>query len=101
MEFFVSWETSIRRGRRKILCISTPAADDVSGPLAAPLGPDVTSQSVMDFFAKAKVNTGHFKAGDQPTSGGTITNESNPILARLMSHLTAHTVEHIENNIDL
>lgn len=76
--------------------LSTPAADDVSGPLAAPLGPDVTSQSVMDFFAKAKVNTGHFKAGDQPTSGGTITNESNPILARLMSHLTAHTVEHIE-----
>lgn len=30
--------------------------DNVVGPLAAPLGPDVTSQSVMDFFAKAKVS---------------------------------------------
>lgn len=30
--------------------------DNVSGPLTAPLGPDVTSQSVMDFFAKAKVS---------------------------------------------
>ncbi|XP_076679336.1 decapping mRNA 1 [Andrena cerasifolii] len=70
--------------------------DHVSGPLTAPLGPDVTSQSVMDFFAKAKVNTGHFKAGDQPTPGGTVANESKPLLARLMSHPAAHTVEHIE-----
>lgn len=30
--------------------------DSMPGPLSAPLGPDVTSQSVMDFFAKAKVN---------------------------------------------
>lgn len=30
--------------------------DNIPGPLSAPLGPDVTSQSVMDFFAKAKVN---------------------------------------------
>ena len=29
--------------------------ENISGPLLAPLGPDVTSQSVMDFFAKAKV----------------------------------------------
>ena len=29
---------------------------DIPGPLSTPLGPDVTSQSVMDFFAKAKVN---------------------------------------------
>lgn len=36
--------------------INTPATDNNSGPLAAPLGPDVTSQSVMDFFAKAKVS---------------------------------------------
>lgn len=34
----------------------TPMIDNISGPLAAPLGPDVTSQSVMDFFAKAKVS---------------------------------------------
>lgn len=34
-----------------------PNSDNVSGPLIAPLGPDVTSQSVMDFFAKAKVST--------------------------------------------
>jgi len=34
----------------------TPMTDNISGPLVAPLGPDVTSQSVMDFFAKAKVS---------------------------------------------
>lgn len=34
----------------------TSITDNISGPLAAPLGPDVTSQSVMDFFAKAKVS---------------------------------------------
>ncbi|XP_043680053.1 mRNA-decapping enzyme 1B isoform X2 [Vespula pensylvanica] len=60
-------------------------------------GPDVTSQSVMDFFAKAKVNTGHFKAGDQPTAINTGPNENKPLLlARLMSHPAAHTLEHIE-----
>ncbi|KAL2719621.1 mRNA-decapping enzyme 1A-like [Vespula squamosa] len=77
--------------------INTPATDNNSGPLAAPLGPDVTSQSVMDFFAKAKVNTGHFKAGDQPTAINTGPNENKPLLlARLMSHPAAHTLEHIE-----
>ncbi|KAK2576125.1 hypothetical protein KPH14_007457 [Odynerus spinipes] len=75
---------------------NTPAADGNSGPLAASLGPDVTSQSVMDFFAKAKVNTGHFKAGDQPTAISTGPNENKPLLARLMSHPAAHTLEHIE-----
>ncbi|XP_039309619.1 mRNA-decapping enzyme-like protein [Solenopsis invicta] len=74
----------------------TPMIDNISGPLAAPLGPDVTSQSVMDFFAKAKVNTGHFKPNDQPTPGSTVTVESKPLLARLMSHPAAHTLEHIE-----
>ncbi|XP_011873558.1 PREDICTED: mRNA-decapping enzyme 1B [Vollenhovia emeryi] len=74
----------------------TPMIDNISGPLAAPLGPDVTSQSVMDFFAKAKVNTGHFKAGDQPAPGSTVAVESKPLLARLMSHPAAHTLEHIE-----
>ncbi|KAG5342880.1 DCP1A enzyme, partial [Acromyrmex heyeri] len=74
----------------------TPMTDNISGPLTAPLGPDVTSQSVMDFFAKAKVNTGHFKAGDQPTAGNTVVVESKPLLARLMSHPAAHTLEHIE-----
>lgn len=74
----------------------TPMTDNISGSLAAPLGPDVTSQSVMDFFAKAKVNTGHFKASDQPTSGNTVVVESKPLLARLMSHPAAHTLEHIE-----
>lgn len=34
----------------------TPTTDNISGSLSAPLGPDVTSQSVMDFFAKAKVS---------------------------------------------
>lgn len=75
---------------------STPAKHINSGPLMAPLGPDVTSQSVMDFFAKAKVNTGHFKAGDQPTAINTGPNENKPLLARLMSHPAAHTLEHIE-----
>lgn len=75
---------------------NTPATDSNSGPLVAPFGPDVTSQSVMDFFAKAKVNTGHFKAGDQPTAISTGPNENKPLLARLMSHPAAHTLEHIE-----
>ncbi|XP_031827728.1 decapping mRNA 1 isoform X2 [Nomia melanderi] len=74
----------------------TPTVENLSGPLTAPLGPDVTSQSVMDFFAKAKVNTGVFTAGDQPTPGGAVASESKPLLARLMSHPAAHTVEHIE-----
>ncbi|KAH0955758.1 hypothetical protein HN011_003228 [Eciton burchellii] len=73
--------------------LRTLVSDNIAGPLSAPLGPDVTSQSVMDFFAKAKVNTGHFKAGDQPTP---VTVESKPLLARLMSHPAAHTLEHIE-----
>lgn len=73
--------------------LDIPGTENISGPLAAPLGPDVTSQSVMDFFAKAKVNTGHFKAGDQPTPVAT---EGKPLLARLMSHPAAHTVENIE-----
>ncbi|XP_015592702.1 mRNA-decapping enzyme 1A [Cephus cinctus] len=68
----------------------------ISGPLIAPLGPDVTSQSVMDFFAKAKVNPGHFKPGEQPPSGSTVVPEGKPLLARLMSHPAAHTLEHIE-----
>lgn len=34
---------------------ATGSIAEMCGPLAAPLGPDVTSQSVMDFFAKAKV----------------------------------------------
>lgn len=40
------------------------------------------------------MNTGHFKAGDQPTTGAVV--ESKPLLARLMSHPAAHTLEHIE-----
>ncbi|XP_076285369.1 decapping mRNA 1 isoform X1 [Lasioglossum baleicum] len=82
----------------------TPTVENMSGPLTAPLGPDVTSQSVMDFFAKAKVstpikhnqvNTGVL-VGEQPTPGGAVASESKPLLARLMSHPAAHTVEHIE-----
>ncbi|XP_003704239.1 decapping mRNA 1 [Megachile rotundata] len=87
---------STREGQGIKSPLVIPGTENVSGPLTAPLGPDVTSQSVMDFFAKAKVNTGHFKAGDQPTPGGTVPNESKPLLARLMSHPAAHTVEHIE-----
>ncbi|XP_053983008.1 mRNA-decapping enzyme 1A [Hylaeus volcanicus] len=87
---------STREGLDSKSPLVTSINEKLSGPLTAPLGPDVTSQSVMDFFAKAKVNTGHFKAGDQPTPGGTVVNESKPLLARLMSHPAAHTVEHIE-----
>jgi len=36
--------------------LRTLVSDNITGPLSAPLGPDVTSQSVMDFFAKAKVS---------------------------------------------
>ncbi|XP_043271340.1 mRNA-decapping enzyme 1A [Venturia canescens] len=71
-------------------------ARDICCPLSAPLGPDVTSQSVMDFFARAKVNTGHFKAGDHPNAHNVGVAESKPMLARLMSHPAAHTLEHIE-----
>lgn len=42
------------------------------------------------------MNTGHFKAGDQPTPGGAVVVENKPFLARLMSHPAAHTLEHIE-----
>lgn len=77
--------------------------ENMSGPLSAPLGPDVTSQSVMDFFAKAKnqVNPGHFKGADQPPTGnsgpsGPVAPEAKPLLARLMSNPAAHTLEHIE-----
>ncbi|XP_026668087.1 mRNA-decapping enzyme 1A [Ceratina calcarata] len=84
---------STREGPISKSPLDIPGTDNISGPLAAPLGPDVTSQSVMDFFAKAKVNTGHFKAGDQPTPVAT---EGKPLLARLMSHPAAHTVENIE-----
>lgn len=72
------------------------AIGELSGAInAMNMAQDVTSKSVMDFFAKAKVNTGHFKAGDQPQTGNVV-NEGKPLLARLMSHPAAHTVEHIE-----
>ena len=77
-----------------------PTTDNISGSLSAPLGPDVTSQSVMDFFAKAKVNTGHFKPGNQPTSGERPVESNKPLLARLMSYPAAHTLEHIEKHIE-
>lgn len=42
--------------------LDNPAMENIpSGPLLTPLGPDVTSQSVMDFFAKAKVNRRYIK----------------------------------------
>ena len=69
------------------------AIGELSGAISQmAMASDVTSKSVMDFFAKAKVNTGHFKPGDQPQP----VSESKPLLARLMSHPAAHTVEHIE-----
>ncbi|XP_001601191.1 mRNA-decapping enzyme 1A [Nasonia vitripennis] len=72
------------------------AIGELSGAInAMNMAQDVTSKSVMDFFAKAKVNTGHFKAGDQPQTGNVV-NEGKPLLARLMSHPAAHTLEHIE-----
>lgn len=67
------------------------ALGELSGALSAMgMGPDVTSKSVMDFFAKAKVNT------KPPPQAGNVINEGKPLLARLMSHPAAHTVEHIE-----
>lgn len=36
--------------------LRTLASDNIAGSFSTPLGPDVTSQSVMDFFAKAKVS---------------------------------------------
>lgn len=67
------------------------ALGELSGALSAmAMGPDVTSKSVMDFFAKAKVNS-----KPQPQVGNVV-NEGKPLLARLMSHPAAHTVEHIE-----
>lgn len=78
----------------------TPTTDNISSSLSAPLGPDVTSQSVMDFFAKAKVNTGHFKPGNQPTTGESPVESNKPLLARLMSYPAAHTLEHIEKHIE-
>lgn len=42
------------------------------------------------------MNTGHFNAVDQPASGGAVVVENKPLLARLMSHPAAHTLEHIE-----
>lgn len=42
------------------------------------------------------MNTGHFNAVDQPTPGGAVVVENKPLLARLMSHPAAHTLEHIE-----
>lgn len=47
----------------------------------------------MSALCVDQVNTGHFKAGDQPTP---VAVESKPLLARLMSHPAAHTLEHIE-----
>ncbi|KAF7384141.1 hypothetical protein HZH66_012391 [Vespula vulgaris] len=80
-----------------IFSMLSKAQEDFNTNRANSGGPDVTSQSVMDFFAKAKVNTGHFKAGDQPTAINTGPNENKPLLlARLMSHPAAHTLEHIE-----
>ncbi|XP_034934635.1 mRNA-decapping enzyme 1A [Chelonus insularis] len=59
---------------------------------------DCTSQSVADFFAKAKVNTVHYKPDHQKSPGNVhAVSENKPILlAHLMSHPAAHTLEHIE-----
>ncbi|XP_074109136.1 decapping mRNA 1 isoform X2 [Cotesia typhae] len=58
---------------------------------------DGTSQSVVDFFAKAKVNTSHFKHEHQQPPGTVHVAIEKPIsLSHLMSHPAAHTLEHIE-----
>ncbi|CAH1988263.1 unnamed protein product [Acanthoscelides obtectus] len=61
-----------------------PAAAYVSTPRV----PDVTSQSVMDFFAKASTKT-----SQNPTVG--VAGNGENVLQRLMSN-PAHSVEHIE-----
>ncbi|KAK0174992.1 hypothetical protein PV327_008778 [Microctonus hyperodae] len=63
---------------------------------------DGTSQSVVDFFAKAKVNTGQFNTSavdhqQSPSGNVHVVSESKPLLlVHLMSRATAHTLEHIE-----
>jgi len=57
---------------------------------------DIYYFSILYAIMLIQVNTGHFKAGDQPTPGSTVVVESKPLLARLMSHPAAHTLEHIE-----
>ncbi|XP_072391539.1 uncharacterized protein DCP1 [Diabrotica undecimpunctata] len=63
----------------------TPTKQDAVPTFSStPRVPDVTSQSVMDFFAKASTNT-----GQKPV------NTEENVLQRLMSN-PAHSVEHIE-----
>uniref|UniRef100_A0A6P7GIG1 mRNA-decapping enzyme 1A n=1 Tax=Diabrotica virgifera virgifera TaxID=50390 RepID=A0A6P7GIG1_DIAVI len=63
----------------------TPTKQDAVPTFSStPRVPDVTSQSVMDFFAKASTNT-----GQKPV------NTEEHVLQRLMSN-PAHSVEHIE-----
>lgn len=56
----------------------------------------ISLASISFVYYVNQVNTGHFKANDQPTPGNTVAVESKPLLARLMSHPAAHTLEHIE-----
>ncbi|VEN58807.1 unnamed protein product [Callosobruchus maculatus] len=67
----------------------TPTKQDIPAAYAStPRIPDVTSQSVMDFFAKASSKT-----SQNPTVG--VAGNGENVLQRLMSN-PAHTVEHIE-----
>lgn len=76
------------------------ALGELSGAInAMSMTQDVTSKSVMDFFAQAKVNTGHYQEHHQhitSTSTNIINEVQKPLMARLMSHPAAHTLEHIE-----
>ncbi|GLV34194.1 Decapping protein 1 [Carabus blaptoides fortunei] len=69
-------------------------SDNHSQPQAStPRAPDVTSQSVMDFFAKASTTkTTHNTPARIPTGDS---EPLQPLLHRLMSN-PAHSVEHIE-----
>ncbi|XP_060529338.1 mRNA-decapping enzyme 1B [Cylas formicarius] len=66
---------------------ATAAASSSSTFSSTPRVPDMTPQSVMDFFAKASTKT-----SQKPISTG---NTSENVLHRLMSN-PAHSVEHIE-----
>ena len=107
-------ETTTTSSEANILTMLTKAQEDFNysksppkknfeKPGANPNPPDVTSQSVMDFFAKASGGASY--AVPKPTSlfmnppahqkEPASTNQLQPLLQRLMSN-PANTVEHIE-----
>lgn len=71
----------------------TPIKNDIQQLHSTPKVPDVTSQSVMDFFAKA--STTKSKTQAPVCIQNSDSDQLQPLLQRLMSN-PAHSVEHIE-----